>query len=115
VKNLLKSLMRLALLSTKSGKKVGLFDFTTTMGLDRKSDAKGTYFVVKFLDTKRVATVGEFGPLYQELVKQRDVLEKSQEREDTTIETEVLSIGTRQPAGAQVHDAEVVADDDIPF
>jgi hypothetical protein len=142
VKNLLKTLMRLAMLSAielkveqlvKAGEnkeqakllavslfnkgtidtRVGLFDFSTTMSLERRNGNKGTYFVVKFTDTSRVQTVGEFGPLYQELVKARDVLAKTEDKPEDGVETDVFS----STAAPKVHDAEVVADDDsdIPF
>ena len=117
VKGFLGAIMRHAATALAKGQRLGIFDFTAEMYLDNVVDSRGAYYVVKFRApggnaglVGRVRTVGEFGPIYHELVRQRDVLAKAQDVED--IVPSERATGTT-PAN-QFVEAEVV-DNDIPF
>lgn len=115
VKTLLKAIMRLAQKSLSDGIKTGIYDFTTEMTLKKITDAKGTYYVVLFKNPMRVRNIGEFGPLYQELVKSRDALANAPEvgaEEDTVIDAQPVTEGS-QPA-VPTAQSEIV-DEDVPF
>jgi hypothetical protein len=111
VRNLLKSIMRFAAMSLMKGVRAMLYDFSCTMYLKDVVDSKGAYFVCQFKDISRVRDVGEFGPIYHELVKARDVM---REVEAPASEDEVLDSTPTQGGTTPIVDAEVV-DPDIPF
>jgi len=108
VKLLLKSIMRNAAMLYARGEKTGIYDYTTEMFLKRETSAKGVYYVLQFKPACRVRNVGEFGPLYQELVKRQDVLATAPDDESSPIDA---------PAQAShVVGAEVLPTDEaIPF
>jgi hypothetical protein len=118
VKAFLGAIMRHAATALAKGQRLGIFDFTAEMFLENVVDSRGAYYVVHFKApgdnaglVGRVRTVGEFGPIYHELVKRRDVLAKVADTE------EVLPTAANSPAGTpanQFVEAEVV-DDEIPF
>lgn len=119
VKGFLGAIMRHAATALAKGQRLGIFDFTAEMYLDNVVDSRGAYYVVKFRApggnaglVGRVRTVGEFGPIYHELVRQRDVLAKAQDVEDVVPPASERATGT-VPAN-QFVEAEVV-DDTIPF
>jgi hypothetical protein len=118
VKKFLNAIHRHALMARAKGTQLGIFDFTATISLEKQISDRGTYYVLQFAAPNgqqgivgRVRQVGEFGLIYDELVKRRDVLAKA--KDETPVQDDVV------PSGAvhtnQVVDAEVVADNSIPF
>jgi len=95
---------------------LGIFDFTAEMYLKFITDQRGSYYVAQFRNITRVRVPGEFGPLYQELVKSRDVLTKSEVGGDEDAAIPTGSTSGVSPT-SNVVDAEIVGngDSEIPF
>ena len=109
----LKAIMRLAALSLAKGERLGIYDFCAEMYLKYVTDSKGTYYIAQFRNIQRVKVPGEFGPLYQELVKARDVLSKQEVGDEDSTPT----VTTESASTSSVADAEIVenGDSEVPF
>jgi hypothetical protein len=112
-KNLLKSIMRLAVMSYSQGIRVALYDFTVKMKLLDVVDEKGAYYQVQFAEIKRVVNPGEFGPLYQELVVTRNALINTKTEEDEDASTPGTASQTKPDP--TIPDATEVTDEEVPF
>ena len=112
----LRAIMRLAALGLSKKERLGIFDFTAEMYLKFITDQRGSYYVAQFRNITRVRVPGEFGPLYQELVKSRDVLTKSEVGGDEDAAIPTGSTSGVSPTSSVV-DAEIVGngDSEIPF
>ena len=67
----------------KGGDPLHLYDFFFTIKSE-KVTGKFSYYVARFDEVKRVATVGDFGPLFEEFVIRR----KYQDAEDNVVQAE---------------------------
>jgi hypothetical protein len=87
------------------GLKLNLFDYSFAISGDSEKSKKGSYYVARFSDIKRVATPGEFGPLFTQFVldRQHQVEEEEQAATAKQNETNVNS------AVSQVLEAELVS------
>lgn len=118
VKGFLNAILRHAQTARAKGQRLGIFDFTAEIYLEKTQDSRGIYYILKFRAPNgqqglvgRVRTVGEFGVIYRELVTNRDVLSRAKE---DPVDAEVIPSGAAVPANQTV-DAQVVDSSEIPF
>ncbi len=68
IKNLLEQLKQDVVMSRAKGEVRNFFDYKFVIGVQTIEGSKGTYFVLKFTDVKRIAQPGEFGPMFETYV-----------------------------------------------
>lgn len=86
-KDLLSGIARYMAAARAKGETLNLFDFSFTIKSRFEQNSKGSYYVLQFPDLKRVATPGEFGPLYFQFVRLQETLQEEEANVDEAVDT----------------------------
>lgn len=86
------------IMSRAKGEIVNIFDYTFTISPFFVQGAKGSYYVVKYSNLKRVQTPGEFGPLYEQYVvsararKEQEEADAAEQAVEAAIPVEAVQV-----------------------